>query len=132
MTAEDLIKETKDSIEFNTKKIEIIDKDIEEIKNEATKKSRAEFVGDAVANILADEQARFSFTSVAYDEDGKRLPEYANVTDAQIVAEQIQEVWQSANPTRIPAGEAGQAVYDSLPSGAYYLDEETGIVSKKR
>ena len=38
MTAEDLIKETKDSIEFNTKKIEIIDKDIEEIKNEATKK----------------------------------------------------------------------------------------------
>ena len=38
MTAEDLIKETKDSIEFNTKKIEIIDKDIEEIKNEATEK----------------------------------------------------------------------------------------------
>ena len=38
MTPEDLIKETKDSIEFNTKKIEIIDKDIEEIKNEATKK----------------------------------------------------------------------------------------------
>ena len=38
MTAEDLIQETKDSIEFNTKKIEIIDKDIEEIKNEATKK----------------------------------------------------------------------------------------------
>ena len=38
MTAEDLIKETKDSIEFNTKKIEIIDKDIEQIKTEATKK----------------------------------------------------------------------------------------------
>ena len=38
MTAEDLIKETKDSIEFNTKKIEIIDKDIEQIKTEATEK----------------------------------------------------------------------------------------------
>tara|TARA_R100001015_G_C4573637_1_gene131292 strand:+ start:225 stop:452 length:228 start_codon:yes stop_codon:yes gene_type:complete len=38
MTPEDLIKETKDSLEFNTKKIEIIDKDIEQIKNEATKK----------------------------------------------------------------------------------------------
>ena len=38
MTPEDLIKETKDSIEFNTKKIEIIDKDIEQIKTEATKK----------------------------------------------------------------------------------------------
>tara|TARA_R100001509_G_C4769215_1_gene182399 strand:+ start:369 stop:596 length:228 start_codon:yes stop_codon:yes gene_type:complete len=38
MTAEDLIKETKDSIEFNTKKIEIIDKDIEQIKQEATEK----------------------------------------------------------------------------------------------
>jgi hypothetical protein len=38
MTAEDLIKETKDSIDFNTKKIEIIDKDIEQIKTEATEK----------------------------------------------------------------------------------------------
>ena len=105
---------------------------IQELKNEATKKSRSEFVGDAIANILADENARFSFTSVAYDADGKRLPEYANVTDAEIISTQINEVWQSANPTRIPAGEAGQAVFDSLPSGAYYLDEETGIVSKKK
>ena len=38
MTAEDLIKETKDSIEFNTKKVEILDKDIEKIKSEATEK----------------------------------------------------------------------------------------------
>ena len=38
MTPEDLIKETKESIEFNTKKIEIIDKDIEKIKKEATEK----------------------------------------------------------------------------------------------
>ena len=38
MTPEDLIKETKDSIEFNTKKIEIIDKDIQQIKNEANEK----------------------------------------------------------------------------------------------
>tara|TARA_R100001509_G_C4824035_1_gene200878 strand:- start:704 stop:934 length:231 start_codon:yes stop_codon:yes gene_type:complete len=38
MTPEDLIQETKDSIEFNTKKLEIIDKDIEEVKSEAIKK----------------------------------------------------------------------------------------------
>ena len=38
MSPEELIKETKDSIEFNTKKIEIIDKDIEQIKNEASAK----------------------------------------------------------------------------------------------
>ena len=38
MSAEELIKETKDSIEFNTKKIEIIDKDIDQIKNEASAK----------------------------------------------------------------------------------------------
>ena len=38
MTVEDLIKETKDSIEFNTKKVEILDKDIEKIKSEATEK----------------------------------------------------------------------------------------------
>ena len=38
MTPEKLIAETKDSIEFNTKKVEIIDKDIEKIKSEATEK----------------------------------------------------------------------------------------------
>ena len=32
MTPEELIKETKESLEFNTKKIEIIDKDIKKIK----------------------------------------------------------------------------------------------------
>ena len=38
MTPEDLIQETKESIEFNTKKLEIIDKDIQQIKSEATEK----------------------------------------------------------------------------------------------
>ena len=38
MTAEELIQETKESIEFNTKKVEILDKDIEKIKFEATEK----------------------------------------------------------------------------------------------
>jgi len=38
MTPEDLIKETKETLEFNTKKVEILDKDIEKIKNEATEK----------------------------------------------------------------------------------------------
>jgi ATP-dependent helicase YprA (DUF1998 family) len=38
MTPEELIKETKESIEFNTKKIEILDKDIERIKQEAQQK----------------------------------------------------------------------------------------------
>ena len=38
MTPEELIKETKESLEFNTKKIQIIDKDIEEIKKEANEK----------------------------------------------------------------------------------------------
>ena len=38
MTPEDLIQETKETLEFNTKKVEILDKDIEKIKNEATEK----------------------------------------------------------------------------------------------
>ena len=38
MNIEDLIQETKDSMEFNTKKAEIIDKDIQKIKDEATDK----------------------------------------------------------------------------------------------
>ena len=38
MTPQDLIQETKESIEFNTKKLEIIDKDMEQVKIEATKK----------------------------------------------------------------------------------------------
>ena len=38
MTPEDLIQETKETIVFNTKKVEIIDKDIEKVKSEAIKK----------------------------------------------------------------------------------------------
>ena len=38
MTPEELIQETKESIEFNTKKIEVFDKDIEQIKQEAQQK----------------------------------------------------------------------------------------------
>jgi len=38
MTPEDLIQETKQTIEFNTKKIEILDKDIQKIKQEAEQK----------------------------------------------------------------------------------------------
>ena len=38
MTHQDLIQETKESIEFNTKKIEILDKDIKQIKQEAEQK----------------------------------------------------------------------------------------------
>ena len=38
MTIEELLQETKESIEFNTKKVEILDKDIEQIKQEAQQK----------------------------------------------------------------------------------------------
>ena len=38
MTVEELLQETKESIEFNTKKIEILDKDIDQIKQEAQQK----------------------------------------------------------------------------------------------
>ena len=38
MTHQYLIQETKESIEFNTKKIEILDKDIKQIKQEAEQK----------------------------------------------------------------------------------------------
>ena len=38
MTPEDLIKETQESLEFNTKKIEILDKEIQEIKEQAEQK----------------------------------------------------------------------------------------------
>ena len=38
MTPQDLIQETKESIEFNTKKIQILDKDIKQIKQESEQK----------------------------------------------------------------------------------------------
>ena len=38
MTPEDLIQETKETLEFNTKKVDILDKDINQIKQEAEKK----------------------------------------------------------------------------------------------
>jgi|TARA_R100000458_G_C8183067_1_gene179392 hypothetical protein len=38
MTPEDLIQETKETLQFNTKKVEIIDKDIQQIKQETEQK----------------------------------------------------------------------------------------------
>ena len=38
MTPEDLIQETKENLELSTKKIEVLDKDIQDIKKEADKK----------------------------------------------------------------------------------------------
>lgn len=54
MTAEELIQETKQSIEFNTKKVEVLDKEIEEIKRVATKKieklqgERSQIIGQII------------------------------------------------------------------------------------
>ena len=84
---------------------------------------------DAVANILADENSRNAFTLGAYDENGERI--VGAGSDREIVTEQIRDIWGSAHPVTIPAGEAGQAVFDSLPSGTWYLDEENGRVVKK-
>jgi len=108
---------------------QLIDIRIQELKNEATKKTQSEFITDAVANILADENARNSFTMGAYDANGERI-EGAG-TDVEIITGQIRDVWGSANATSIPAGEGGQAVFDSLPSGTWYFDEETGRTVKK-
>lgn len=54
MNAEELIQETKQSIEFNTKKVEVLDKEIEEIKRVATKKieklqgERSQIIGQII------------------------------------------------------------------------------------
>ena len=38
MTPEELIQETKDALEFNAKKVEVIDKEVNQIKEDANKK----------------------------------------------------------------------------------------------
>jgi|TARA_R100000081_G_C4697265_1_gene105724 hypothetical protein len=57
MTPQELIAETKQSIEFNTKKIELIDNDIKEIKNEAEQKIRKlqQDRNQIVAQIIGDQ-----------------------------------------------------------------------------
>tara|TARA_R100000734_G_C3297445_1_gene88467 strand:- start:406 stop:636 length:231 start_codon:yes stop_codon:yes gene_type:complete len=56
MTPEDLIQETKQNLELYTKKIEILDKDIQEIKEEAEQKivklqqDRNQIVGQILKN----------------------------------------------------------------------------------
>ena len=106
-----------------------VDIKIQELKNTAAKKTQSEFIMDAVANILADENSRNAFTLGAYDKNGERI--VGAGSDREIVTEQIRDIWGSAHPVTIPAGEAGQAVFDSLPSGTWYLDEENGRVVKK-
>tara|TARA_R100000426_G_C4812090_1_gene106904 strand:- start:950 stop:1180 length:231 start_codon:yes stop_codon:yes gene_type:complete len=57
MTPEELIAETKNSIEFNTKKIEVLDKEIKEIKEVATDKIQKlqEDRNQIVAQVIKDQ-----------------------------------------------------------------------------
>jgi len=92
---------------------------VEQMKLESPKTDRLTFVNDNVQAILKDQNIVSNITSIAYDDDGNRKPEYEGISDLDIIQGVVDEMWMKGNATEIPSGDAGKELYESLPSGSF-------------
>lgn len=92
---------------------------VEQMKLESPKTDRLTFVNDNVQAILKDQTIRDNITSIAYDNDNKRKPEYEGISDLDIIQGVVEEMWMKGNATEVPSGDAGKELYESLPSGTF-------------
>jgi hypothetical protein len=96
---------------------------VEQMKLESPKTDRLTFVNDNVQAILKDQTIRDNITSIAYDNDNKRKPEYEGISDLDIIQGVVEEMWMKGNATEVPSGDAGKELYASLPSGTFVFYE---------
>ena len=108
---------------------------IEKLKLQAPKTDRLTFVSEKFDSIAANPDLVYSLTDFAYtkDKSGKRVkrPEFENQSDGQILQSVIDDMWRRGNAVELPSGAVGDELYESLPSGTYYLDVETGTYNTK-
>ena len=107
----------------------------EQLKLQAPKTDRLTFVSEKFDSIAANPDLVYSLTDFAYTKDkkGKRVkkPKFENKSDAEIIQDVIDDMWRKGNAVELPSGAAGDELYESLPSGTYYLDVETGTYNTK-
>ena len=112
-----------------------MDLQIQELKNEATKKSKPEFIREAVTNIMGNEDILDNFVGSNYYTEGDNKGEKINpnLSDEMIVTEKILNIYGSSNPTEVNSTtEEGLAIFEKLEIGSWYYDVATGCLNQKR
>ena len=108
---------------------------VEQLKLQAPKTDRLTFVSEKFDSIVGNPDMVYALTDFAYETDKKgnrqRKEQYKDMSDAQIIQGVVDDMWRKGNATELPAGKAGEELYESLPSGTYYLDVETGTYNTK-
>ena len=101
----------------------------EQIKQDAKTLSRGEFITATMESIAGNQTLVDAITSVKYDKDGKLIENAPS--DAALIQKYAEEQYDIYRAVEIPPGSAGDELYESLPSGSRYYDQQTGTYGTK-
>ena len=99
-----------------------------QIRSKAQKLTGPEFIITETQRITSDPNLLASITASNYNAAGERLN--PNLSDEEIIQQYAANQYAYYNATEIPPGQAGQELYDSLPSGTVYYTVEGGFNTK--
>tara|TARA_R100000734_G_C3312018_1_gene102966 strand:- start:475 stop:1623 length:1149 start_codon:yes stop_codon:yes gene_type:complete len=101
----------------------------EQIKQQAKTLSRGEFITATMESIAGNQTLVDAITSVKYDKDGNLIENAPS--DAALIQKYAEEQYDIYRAVEIPPGSAGDELYESLPSGSRYYDQQTGTYGTK-
>jgi|TARA_R100000455_G_C6264377_1_gene119629 hypothetical protein len=101
----------------------------EQIKQDAKTLSRGEFITATMESIAGNQTLVDAITSVKYDKDGNLIE--GAPSDAALIQKYAEEQYDIYRAVEIPPGSAGDELYESLPSGSRYYDQQTGTYGTK-
>ena len=99
-----------------------------QIRSKAQKLTGPEFIITETQRITSDPNLLASITASNYNAAGERLN--PKLSDEEIIQNYAANQYAYYNATEIPPGQAGQELYDSLPSGTVYYTVEGGFNTK--
>ena len=101
----------------------------EQIKQDAKTLSRGEFITATMESIAGNQTLVDAITSVKYDKDGNLIE--GAPSDAALIQKYAEDQYDIYRAVEIPPGSAGDELYESLPSGSRYYDQQTGTYGTK-
>ena len=101
----------------------------EKIKQDAKTLSRGEFITTTVNDVMNNERLFNAITAGRYDKNGN-LIENAPSEEA-LIQQYAENQYDTYRAVEIPPGSAGDELYESLPSGSRYYDQQTGTYGTK-
>jgi len=99
-----------------------------QIRSKAQKLTGPEFIITETQRITSDPDLLASITASNYNAAGERIN--PKLSDEKIIQQYAANQYAYYNATEIPPGQAGQELYDSLPSGTVYYTVEGGFNTK--